>query len=433
MFNYLYEKFNPYFIAMQKLSYFILLVAIIANSSCSPLRNLILRGGANYELDMVFPDLSPSEPGELLHYEKVHTLSKDEIISKFPKKKGIVHDTFVKYDVDLYRVYYSSKNLGKDMVLSGMVALPLLPRGQSLSHHQYHHGTLLPVDLPLGPVGKDAPSLSDVKSSRGKFQQMEMRVFGMFTASNGYLVSLPDYAGYSISMETEHPYGIGDELATQSVHMIQATRQLAEKMKWGLNGQLYLSGWSEGAYAAVATHKMIESEHPDWDLRMTAALAGPYNFIRFMEYVIDRKKTIFLPLYNWAFYSAFGYADTSTDNEEVWKYKVRNSIDAIATPSNRPKWVYKKKFRKDFTHNPNNEFRQFAITHLNLHEGWKPEAPIHFFTGTADEIVPSFNTMDAYEGLKKAGGEVYYYPLDDESHLTPTQDFVTQMLGIFNQ
>lgn len=411
----------------------IIISLLFISSSCSPVRNLILRGGADYEVPVEFPFLRASNKGKLLHYELVNSLTAKQIKGFFPKKKGITHEEFVKYGVELYRVYYSSENQGHEVVLSGMIAVPKVDKTQPLPHYQYHHGTLLPVDLPLVPTGMDAPSLCDAKAKRIGSSQFEMRVLGLLPASNGYFVTLPDYAGYSISQKSEHPYGIAEELGSQSIDMIKAAHSFTQEKEISLNGELFFAGWSEGGYAAVATHKLVEERHPDWNLKSTAALAGPYNFVRFIEYVLDKRKTMYLPLYNWAFYSAFEYSEVDIPREDVWKYEVNNQMDALAVPFDRPKWVYKKKFRKDFTHNPKNPFREYANKHLNLHEGWKPKASIHFYTGTEDEVVPSFNTMDAYEGLKKMGGNVFYHQFDEEGHLTATQDFVTDFLRIFNE
>jgi hypothetical protein len=223
----------------------------------------------------------------------------------------------------------------------------------------------LPVGLPVVPVGLDAPSLCDGEHSKGKSEQFEMRTLGFVPPSNGYFVSLPDYAGYSASRDTEHPYGISSELGKQSVDMVKASKTFAKEKRIALNGELYLSGYSERGYAAVATHKMIEDEYPDWNLKGTAALAGPYNFVRFMEYIIDKKKSFLLPLYNWAL-----YADVDIRNEDVWKYEVKDQFDALAVPFIRTRWIFKKKFKKDFRHNPNNAFRKFANKNLNLHDGW---------------------------------------------------------------
>jgi predicted esterase len=404
---------------------------ILLSSSCGSFRNKILRGSADYEMPVKFARMQANERGDLIKYELVNTLKADHIKEHFPTKKGVDHAKYVKYDVRLYRIFYSSENRGEKIVLSGMVGVPQMPEKVPFAHYQYHHGTLLPVDLPIVPVGLDAPSLCDGKYGKGKPEQFEMRTLGLVPASNGYFVSLPDYAGYSVSRDKEHPYGISTELGNQSVDMIKASKVFAKEKGIALSGDLYLAGYSEGGYAAVATHKMIEEQHPDWNLKNTAALAGPYNFVRFMEYIIEKKRSFLLPLYNWALYSALEYSNVDIPNEDVWKYKVEDQFDALAVPFIRTRWIFKKKFRKDFTHNPNNAFRKFANENLNLHDGWTPKAPIHFYTGTEDEVVPSFNTMDAYEGLKKRGGDVYYHPFEGEGHLSSPQIFLVEMLDVF--
>ncbi len=399
-------------------------------SSCSPIRNAILRGRANYSLAVDFPSLpNNKQNGKLLHHEIIDTITKKEIIDFFPEKKGIDIRTFVRHDVQIIRVFYSSDNRNEDLVVSGLVAIPIQENQETLQHYQYHHGTLLPISLPLGPVGIDAPSLYDGKEY--KHRHFETRIMGLVPASFGYFTSLPDYAGYSISKDKEHSYGIARDLAQQSVDMILASNELAQQLGFSLDKKLLLSGWSEGAYASLATQKLLEEKYTEYPVLKNALLAGPFHFTRFIESVINEKRTMFLPIYNWAFYNAIVSSDLDLEHKKIWKYKVNNQLDALAVPSEKPKRVYKKQFLKEFTHNPQNVFRNYAISELNLHKGWQPKGIIHFYTGTEDEIVPSFNSMDAYEGLKAEGAEVYFTAFEGESHLSATQDFLLEMMQFY--
>ena len=99
-------------------------------------------------------------------------------------------------------------------------------------------------------------------------------VTGLWMASMGYYSCLPDYPGFGVS-EILHPYVHAKSLAISIIDMIRAAKQYAEKSGISLAEQLFLTGYSEGGYATLATHKEIENSYSD-EFRVTAS--APIRF-----------------------------------------------------------------------------------------------------------------------------------------------------------
>lgn len=178
------------------------------------------------------------------------TTSKAEItgITGFPAQ----------YELDYYKVLYTTPDASGQLdTASGLMAVPQL--AGSLPILCYQHGTT---------DGKyDVPSTIGVGDGQT----------GLY-ASQGYLSLAPDYVGMGESRGF-HPYVHAATEASAGADMIKAASQwLATQQDLEHNGQLFVTGYSQGGHASMALHKLIE-ENPSTGLTVTAAshMSGPYS------------------------------------------------------------------------------------------------------------------------------------------------------------
>jgi len=244
---------------MKKISQFLILAVVLAVTGCYSLKLSIVKNETEYKISIKYPSFSADSivRGKLMGYEKVETITSANVRLLNPNHET---DQYARNDIDVYRIYYGSLyNRKQKVVLSGLIAFPKSEK--SLIFYQYHHGTLLPIPFEMGMVATDAPSLFrfETKYRNGAFDQV--RALGIMPASYGYFVSMPDYAGYPISRDLEHPYNVGTELAESSIDMLIAAREFAAKMGITLSREVYLTGWSEGAGAAYHVLKLIEQDY----------------------------------------------------------------------------------------------------------------------------------------------------------------------------
>mgnify|MGYP003338723914 CR=1 FL=1 len=101
---------------------------------------------------------------------------------------------------------------------------------------------------------------------------------GLVFSSLGYIVIVPDYIGYGTTASTQHPYLHADSLANTIIDSIRAAKSHFSSSSIHTNGQWFMTGYSEGGLATMATLKKVEEEHSD-EITFTAVApnAGPYD------------------------------------------------------------------------------------------------------------------------------------------------------------
>ncbi len=362
------------------------------------------------------------ERGQLLSSELVARISKDDINAYFPERKKMKGDIeeVPQYDIDLYKITYGSVYKGKLTELSGLIIVP--QKNSSYTLLQYHHGTLLPYPAKDGWGNQDAPSLYEGNSPKAHKEQYETRLYGNYLGSHGYLVSLPDYAGYGVSANIEHPYYVvNSELAQESVDMILATKAFAEKNHLPLNEKVALSGWSEGGAVAVATQKLIEEKYQNSiKLLANAPMSGLLNIAGGLQQIfistpqMNNNLGDGMDFLAWLYYSYNQFASKPIDFDYIFKMPVSNAFDVL---KNRPSDVPSEVLKVLDKHSLKHMLKQARVN--DLVTGWKPIAPLFIHHGTADRIVPFANNADvALKNFTNKGGNVTLTPYERHGHVS---------------
>ena len=105
-------------------------------------------------------------------------------------------------------------------------------------------------------------------------------------ASQGYIVVAPNYAGYDTSSLPYHPYLIAAQQSKDMIDALKAARTalpLASATLTSDSGQLFVAGYSQGGYVAMATQRAMEAA----GMTVTAAapMSGPYALAAFADAV----------------------------------------------------------------------------------------------------------------------------------------------------
>ena len=104
-----------------------------------------------------------------------------------------------------------------------------------------------------------------------------------FLSGSGYVYVEPDYLGLGDSSGM-HPYQIKEPYGTCVVDLLRAAKQYdLQNDEFMINEQLFLVGYSEGGYATMAAHQIIERDYND-EFIITASLpmAGAYSMSEIM-------------------------------------------------------------------------------------------------------------------------------------------------------
>lgn len=173
---------------------------------------------------------------------------------------GIVDEIPPQYDVDFYRITYNTTNTaGEPTVASGAVAIPVTASCNSFPMITYCHGTVLKQ--------LDVPSYENLEGFLTKVW-----------ASTGFISVAPDYLGLGDNPDI-HPYVHANTEATATIDLIHAAREFLETIPQQDNGELFVTGYSQGGQAAMATLKYAEEHNLTEELGIVAGApcSGPYD------------------------------------------------------------------------------------------------------------------------------------------------------------
>ncbi len=133
----------------------------------------------------------------------------------------------------------------------------------------YAHGTSTDVNFSMADLGND-----------------EALALAAVYATQGYIVVAPNYAGYDGSTLGYHPYLIAAQQSSDMIDALKAARTalpLASATLTRDNGKLFITGYSQGGYVAMATHRAMQAA----GMTVTASgpMSGPYALAAFADAV----------------------------------------------------------------------------------------------------------------------------------------------------
>jgi hypothetical protein len=180
---------------------------------------------------------------------------------------------------------------------------------------------------------------TDLKFNMANIQNAETLSLAALFAAKGYIVVAPNYAGYDTSTLGYHPYLIADQESKDMIDALAAARTalpLASGFLTKDGGQLFITGYSEGGYVAMATQRTMEAA----GVKVTAAapMSGPYALAAFVDAVFYGEvngsapvsSTLLLTSYEKAF---GGIYSTPAD---VFEDRYAGGIDSLL-PSTTPR------------------------------------------------------------------------------------------------
>lgn len=322
--------------------------------------------------------------------------------------------TYKKYNVQAIKIIYNTiDGKGNPTTASGVVFLPQVASNTNMPVFSYLHGTLT-KDL-------DVPSkLSGIESMIGWIMSMD-----------GYIAVEPDYVGLGDGPGT-HPYLHSRSEASASVDLLKALSQLCSdpQIMAKPNGNLFLSGYSQGAHAALATQRELERNPlPNLTLRKTVAGSGAYSLSsiqkNFMFKNPEYSNPSFLPYLLLGYQNVYGNIYTKLNQVFVSPYNniipglFNGSFNVEEIDSHLPsKWT--SMFVPGYLWNF--QYRYFDPVNIALRDNdvldWKPTSDLYLYYCTCDEQVAKENSMLAYLlFLLKGSNDVTCLPLGPFSHV----------------
>lgn len=299
-----------------------------------------------------------------------------------------------------YRILYRTHDQkGAEVNASALLTVPvptqailegLKKQGKSfsLSMVSDQHGTIF-QDL-------EAPTSSVIATKKPSTISM------IFSAIGGFMTLQPDYIGYGQSKAHPHPYLLEDASANSVVDLIEAAIKFGNDNHLPLNGQIFLTGYSEGGYVTLAAENAIEKKHPDLRLKGVVAMSGPYDLNLIGMGVVSQPQ-ILRPDFIGAIIDSYASSyDIKLDKILNTQYasklptlydKKHDSQEIMQELTHETKDFFNPLFMRDFLTNPKNPLRAAFIQ--NSVDDFKPQTPTKLFYCGGDKTVPPTITLKA--------------------------------------
>ncbi|GEM_PF-199391 len=236
-----------------------------------------------------------------------------------------------KYGVDVYYLQYATVGgAGEATTASGALIVPTGGTGGPAT-------SLGPAPIVLYAHGTETLKAFNMANFLTPVDDTADLVAAVF-ASNGYTLVAPNYAGYDTSELSYHPYLNALQQSTEMINALTAARAaLSSGALFASaptdNGQLFITGYSEGGHVAMATQRAMEAA--GMTVTASAPCSGPYALAAFGDSIlygdVDFGATGFAPLITSCFYNSYK-SNPAIGN--IYNGTTGTSVDAYA-----PAWA----------------------------------------------------------------------------------------------
>ena len=342
---------------------------------------------------MFFLSVSANYAQELISYTKVSSLKKTDL-KKAWKSNGMPEFIVnISNPVDLYDVIYFTKwHDGTRIKASGLYFLPVTNTA-FIPQLIYHHGT-------------------QIKVARSTTISRERAICAGF-ATDGYAVIMPDYIGLGKG-DKSHLYQHSNSEAEAAIDMYFAVQQLNEKLNQKTNEQLYLTGYSQGGHACLATHKKLQEDFSEINITASSPMSGSYDMsgaqskVMFSPYPDPAYLPYLLMSYNEVYKitddnsSGLFIAPYDTIIPKLYKgkldlFEINDYLPEIPVDVVQPYLV------DQYLNNPKFKF-SLALEENNLID-WKTDVPTQFCYCVGDKRVLKENSITAFNVMKENGSK----------------------------
>ncbi|MGE0796854.1 MAG: lipase family protein [Lautropia sp.] len=321
----------------------------------------------------------------------------------------------VRCDVQLVEIVYATAAPdGTPTQASGAVMLPSGPACPG------------PYRLAAYARGTDLDRARAMASGGG-----EAQLVAALLAGQGFVVAATDYLGYAKSTFPTHPYLHAGSEATSNVDALRAAREVAAARGVALNGQVYVTGYSQGGHAALATQRLIETSlGAEFALAGAGLMSGPYDLVGSIVSALDELplgelgSTYYVPFaitslqkvygnlysapsqffespYDATIETLFPRTDGASLTDLLADRKLPLLLDRLITPA-----------FESAARDAASPMRQALLANSPI--DFTPKAPIVFCGGSKDPVVNFANTTTAAAAFQARGAPVTVVDVENE-------------------
>ena len=317
------------------------------------------------------------------------------------------------HDVEMYRVSYEMPFLEEQIWVSGAAFLPIgFNPEEEYPILVFNHGTTF--------VRTSAPSFKD-----------QVNNMGYLMSSLGFIVLMPDYVGLGES-QIMHPYCHAESESDCGWYLVKAFVDSQLELDVNHNGNLFISGYSQGGHVAMAMAKDLlpASIENEVEIRAVAPLSGPYDMsgiqlpLTFEEISYSNPAYLFYILKGWNDV----YGDLYTDFSDICNEPYASIIEPMLNGEYSADEInaqcpeiltdlFSEDLIQEVLNNPDHIVMQRAQEN-DVYE-WIPTMPMRINYCTQDEEVFYLNALSAEAWMVENGAEdVVAYNMGNVNHNT---------------
>ncbi len=339
--------------------------------------------------------------------------------------------------VKAYKVnYMTTDDNGKSIEASGLITIPdLTPeflaaykanKLPGLENKKHDDFTLSIVSDQHGTVFK----ATEAPTSQALLTHAPNSLSTAFSSAALFMTVQPDYIGVGDTV-VSHPFVLEKSLANATADMIEAAITFANKAGLPINGQVFLSGYSEGGYATMAAAKEIQENRPNINLKAVAPMAGPYDMDKiglgaisstvmayppYLAYVIKSYDEVYSDVDR----NDIIVSDYASKLDSVFNGEHNTSVAYMMLPNvitggadgQNPNKLFKEEFIAEYKTNPDTPLRKHFVQNSPIN--WKPEMPMKLLHCTNDMVIPYAMSELAIKSFKEQGAtQVELIPINN--------------------
>ncbi|WP_285571828.1 lipase [Streptomyces sp. RTGN2] len=336
--------------------------------------------------------------GTLVSFEKLYTLASPQAVAGDLGAAGFENDT-VRYGVVAYRLVYRTIDVyGRPTTASGLFAIPLNSE-RRLQAVSFAHGT--------GSHKDDSPSMQ-----RAKFVSAPV----IAHAAAGAAGVAPDYLGMGKGPGL-HPWmDVGSE-TTASLDMLRAARAFAPRTGHTLERDVMVTGFSQGASAALGLGRALEGGADRWfRLGALAPVSGAYDFggtelPAMLEGKLEPKSSVLYAAYTLVAFNRLHHLYDSPG--EVFRAPYDSTVEALFDGAHTGEQLMRgtpgavddllTEHGRHLLAQRTGPLAEALRTTDAVCTDWTPHAPVRLYMATGDEQAATGNTDACKAALLKRG------------------------------
>lgn len=346
--------------------------------------------------------------GTLVSSEKLYTLATPQAVSTELGAAGFADDT-VRYGVVAYRLVYRTVDAyGRPTTASGLLVLPL-DSERRLRAVSFAHGT--------GSHRDDSPSMQ-----RARFVSAPV----IAHAAAGAAGVAPDYLGMGKG-PGPHPWMDIASETTASLDMLSAARAFAPRTGHVLEREVMVTGFSQGASAALGLGRALEAGEDRWfRLGALAPVSGAYDFggaelPALLDGRLEPKSSVLYAAYTLVAFNRLHHLYDSPG--EVFRTPYDTTVEALFDGAHTGQELMRgtpgaldellTEHGRALLAHPTGPLAEALRATDAVCTDWAPRAPVRLYMATGDEQAVTDNTEHCRAALLRNGVDAPVVDLGD--------------------